>query len=142
MNWTPTPTQEQTEAAATAPVAVYGSLLSGFGNHIRYLSNAEFVGNDKTAADFDFVSLGGFPAALDDGQTAITVELYNVTADELAALDALEGCPRMYRRELVTLASGLRAWIYVGPEGFGRGRNRIASGSWREYTEHDSSRWY
>lgn len=116
-------------------VFVYGTLLSGQGNH-WFLANARLLRTARTEPHFTFVSLGGFPGMLDGGQQSVAGELYDVDADTLAALDRLEGHPRFYRRTAITLADGTRAQTYVLPHTYSN-RQIIESGSWLEHRKAD-----
>lgn len=116
-------------------VFVYGSLLSGLGNHY-HLDGEEYVGEAVTDVAFTMVSLGGFPGVIDGGQQAIAGELYVVSKKAMAALDQLEGNGRFYTREKrrVTTTTGveLEAWIYLLPARM-LVNDAIVSGSWRQH---------
>ena len=113
-----------------ARVFVYGTLLSGEPNH-RLLADAELVGEARTEAAFDLVSLGAFPAMVPGGGTAIAGEVYEVDPQTLDALDRLEGHPRFYRRHAVRLDDGGEVLAYLLTPDQVRGRPRITSGDWR-----------
>lgn len=73
--------------------AVYGTLRQGWGNN-RLLQNkgAEYLGTMKTPASYRMYSLGGFPGVAENGDTAITVEIYRVTDDQVIRnVNSLEG---------------------------------------------------
>ena len=94
-------------------VFVYGTLKAGFGNH-RLLTNAKFLGDAKTPANYTMYSTGGFPAVIKQGDTVITGEIYEVTDEEFKRLDSLEGYPSMYTREQIELQdSDETPWIYL-----------------------------
>jgi gamma-glutamylcyclotransferase (GGCT)/AIG2-like uncharacterized protein YtfP len=94
-------------------VFVYGSLKQNFGNH-HCLETATFVEATRTAArSFRMESMGGFPAVLKNGSYAIEGELYEVSDKTLERLDRLESNGHFYERELVFLASGHTAWMYL-----------------------------
>lgn len=114
----------------SAKVFVYGTLLSGEPNH-HLLARAQLVGEARTEAAFDFVSLGGFPAMVPGGATAVAGEIYEVDEPTLAALDRLEGHPRFYRRRPVRLDGGGEVLAYLLTPDQARGRPRITSGDWR-----------
>jgi gamma-glutamylcyclotransferase (GGCT)/AIG2-like uncharacterized protein YtfP len=98
---------------ATHLVFVYGSLKNGFGNHY-HLQTARFLEATRTGSrSFRMESMGGFPAVLKNGSYAIEGELYEVDDRTLARLDQLEGNGHFYNRELVFLASGDTAWMYI-----------------------------
>jgi gamma-glutamylaminecyclotransferase len=103
----------------TTTVAVYGTLKKGHGNH-RLLAKSKFVGAGTTSMAYPMIQ-SGIPYVIDEAGKGnrITVEVYRVTADELRALDSLEGHPDWYvrRQKSVQLATGgtVSAWIYVIP---------------------------
>jgi gamma-glutamylcyclotransferase (GGCT)/AIG2-like uncharacterized protein YtfP len=98
-------------------VFVYGSLLSGLGNHHR-LSTAKFLGRGTTDHRCKMISYGSFPAAWRDEQNGVPVvgEAYEVDARTLKDLDILEGNGRFYKREPVFVdlecGSTVTCWIY------------------------------
>jgi gamma-glutamylcyclotransferase (GGCT)/AIG2-like uncharacterized protein YtfP len=112
-------------------VFVYGTLLSGEGNH-GLLARARFVGAGETAPVYELRDLGAFPALVEGGTHAVRGEFYEVDGETLAALDALEEHPTYYRRVEVRLADGVEAWGYVLGREHVQGCPIIASGAWRE----------
>lgn len=112
-------------------VLVYGSLMSGQGNH-RFLAGARFVAIAHTEPVFTLVSLGAFPALVAGGATSVRGELYEVDDATLTALDRLEGAPTFYRRELVPLRGGARVFAYVLASRAERRHDIVESGDWRE----------
>ena len=118
-------------------VFVYGSLLSGLGNHaILTERGARKIGNAKTAARYTMISLGAFPGVTPVGTDAIVGEVYSVTDEGLAALDKLEGHPEFYRRQMHDVAYGngrkARAWCYLLPKSYLEGNEQIAP-DWRAH---------
>ncbi len=111
---------------------VYGSLLSGEGNHGR-LGASRLIGEARTEPRYTLVSLGAFPALLGGGTTSVAGEVYDVDADTLVALDAFEGHPRFYRRERVVLLGDDGAESYVLPRVRGGTYPIIVGGDWREF---------
>lgn len=110
-------------------VFVYGSLKKGYGNHgVLSHSHATLLQEDATSPIYDMIGMGGFPGVLPDGATSILGEVYEV--DCLEALDGLEGHPTFYKREVVTLSSGIEAWIYILQRELGYRANIIATGFW------------
>jgi len=118
-------------ANSTTLVFVYGTLLNGEPNH-RVLAEAELVGLASTEPAF-LVDLGAFPALVPGGNTAVAGEVYKVDNATLARLDRLEGHPRFYRREPITLDSGQDALAYLQAIEQTRGQLRISSGDWRSW---------
>jgi len=120
--WTP---------AAETLVFVYGTLQRGESSH-HYLVGARFVGQARTAPDFELVDLGEYPAMVLGGNTAVTGELYAVTARGLNHLDELEDHPEYFRRTDVQLADGRQVVSYILPDSQASPYPRIGSGSWRQ----------
>jgi gamma-glutamylcyclotransferase (GGCT)/AIG2-like uncharacterized protein YtfP len=90
---------------------VYGTLKRGLANHGR-LQGARPLG-DAVLTRARLYDLGPFPMAVaGDGQ--VGGELYAVAWSALPALDAFEGCPRLYQRHWLSLADGRQAWAYLG----------------------------
>lgn len=81
-------------------VFVYGTLRKGYGNN-RLLTNATFLGKAKTNEKYGM--FGGIIPFVNKRSNSyqITGEVYSVTDDELARLDALEGHPDWYYRETI-----------------------------------------
>lgn len=114
-------------------VAVYGSLLSGLGNH-PVIQGSKFVAHTETKDMFKIVDYarGCFPAVtLDDAVSPIVVEVYEVE-DEWTArrLDGLEGYPNFYNRTIVPLVNGMKAWIYHIEDKL-EDEDTIVSGDWK-----------
>lgn len=108
---------------------VYGSLLRGFGNH-RVIEGAKFLGEHVTDGKFTMVSLSSFPGVIENGDTAIIGEVYEVTDEIFSRLDMLEGYPTFYGRKQIKTAYG-DAWIYLLPNSYLTNHSKVASGNWR-----------
>jgi gamma-glutamylcyclotransferase (GGCT)/AIG2-like uncharacterized protein YtfP len=96
-------------------VFVYGTLRRGQSNH-HLLAGARW-GGEQRLPGARLHNLGPFPMAIatpDTAADAVQGELWWVDAATLAQLDRLEGHPRLYERRPLTLASGQRAWVYLG----------------------------
>ena len=118
-------------------VFVYGSLLSGLGNHeVMQRAEGYYLGKGKLRG-FTMHDLGAFPAIRPvPGLSPIIGELYEVDDEGLRRLDRLEGHPtfyRRYQRTIVTDAGTARAWVYVlaNPTD----RPMVRSGDWRAHEE-------
>ncbi|WP_146653933.1 gamma-glutamylcyclotransferase family protein [Labilithrix luteola] len=90
-----------------ARIFVYGTLMRDAANH-RVLVDlgARFVATARTLAPRTLVDLGPYPALLRDAQgpSAVHGEVWTLAEPALAPLDAFEGCPTLYVRELVELS--------------------------------------
>jgi gamma-glutamylcyclotransferase (GGCT)/AIG2-like uncharacterized protein YtfP len=108
-------------------VFVYGTLKRGEKNH-HWLEGASFQGE----AELNGVvlhDLGPFPMAVVGEGTAIG-EVYAVEGSGLARLDELEGYPRLYDRQVLSLCDGRRAWVYLGRPRQVRHAPVVAGGLW------------
>lgn len=113
-------------------VFVYGTLLRGEHNHrVLEEGGAVFVREATTRPEFTLVHLGGFPAMVAGGATAVLGEVFEVGDALRLRLDRLEGHPRFYCRTPIELADGSTADAYLLPARQARGPV-IESGSWRE----------
>ena len=141
MGYTSTSKKPRGRAAAPAPdarrpmrVFVYGTLLSGEPNH-HLLHGQPLVGEARTRARFNLVSLGGFPAMVHGGEVAVRGEVYDVDEETLAALDRLEGYPGFYDREPVELrgeVTGEALAYLLAPERVA-GSPEIQHGDWKAW---------
>ena len=111
---------------------VYGTLLSGERHHLL-LAEAEPGGPACTAAAFDLVDCGGFPAIVPGGTTAIAGEVYAVDDLTLAAIDRLEDHPHFYRRTSLCLADGRLVEAYLLDRDRAAGLPRLPSGDWHDH---------
>jgi hypothetical protein len=64
------------------------------------------------------------------GEGRISGEVYAVEGSGLARLDELEGYPRLYDRQVLSLNDGRRAWVYLGRPRQVRHAPVVAGGSW------------
>jgi gamma-glutamylaminecyclotransferase len=110
---------------------VYGSLKRGFRHH-HVLGAAPFEGDARTAPGFSLVLQGEYPALVCSGDECVHGELYRVTDELLAELDRFEGCPDLYRSELISLDDGTSALSYVIPPARAQALPKIPQGRWVE----------
>jgi gamma-glutamylcyclotransferase (GGCT)/AIG2-like uncharacterized protein YtfP len=75
-------------------VAVYGSLIKGLHNN-SVLGDSILLGTTKTLPEYTLGSLGSYPGMIHKGDTAVTIEVYELLDSELdyrmRRLDQLEG---------------------------------------------------
>ena len=91
---------------------VYGTLCQGERNH-HLLAGAVFLGEGKTPPRYELRDLGGYPALIPGGETAVRGEIYQVPYPLLQAIDELEECPEFYQRTIVELVDGTLVWVYL-----------------------------
>lgn len=108
---------------------VYGTLLRGEPNHPQ-LSDAAFVGSARTEPRYELVDLGGYPALVEDGATAISGEVYDVDPELLEQLDVFEEVPELYERKAIQLIEGC-VHAYVMSRQRAAGAPTIEDGRWR-----------
>jgi gamma-glutamylaminecyclotransferase len=109
--------EEPTGNGNLHPVAVYGTLKQGHGNHERHLSDSYYTGSGSTKDKLPLV-ISGLPYLFKKPGVGhhVEVEVYQVTDAVLRALDGLEGHPNWYRRESTTIeldsGGSIEAWVY------------------------------
>jgi gamma-glutamylcyclotransferase (GGCT)/AIG2-like uncharacterized protein YtfP len=116
-------------------IFVYGTLMRGE-RLSRVLEDSVFIGEDETKPTWQLIDLGSFPGMI-PGETSIKGELYLVDQNTKNLLDKIEGHPYLYRRTPLILKSGKIAEAYM----FLSSADNcpiIKSGSWKEYTNHES----
>ncbi|MFO7628861.1 MAG: gamma-glutamylcyclotransferase family protein [Prochlorococcaceae cyanobacterium] len=119
--------QLETEPA-TIQVFVYGTLKRGLANH-HWLAGAVY-GGERLLSGALLYDLGPFPMAVASEAGQVHGELYAITGRGLAALDRLEGAPRLFQRLRLPLSGGDLAWVYLGQPHQVRFSALIASGCW------------
>jgi gamma-glutamylcyclotransferase (GGCT)/AIG2-like uncharacterized protein YtfP len=108
-------------------VFVYGTLKRGEKNH-HWLEGASWQGEAELSGVL-LHDLGPFPMAVIGDGTAIG-EVYAVEERGLARLDELEGYPRLYDRQMLSLNDGRQAWVYLGRPRQVRDAPLVVGGSW------------
>lgn len=120
-------------------VAVYGTLLSDLHNH--YLlefhdGDVRFMGKGKSNFYGTMYSAGGFPIlSLEEPDSKVVVELYEVGEKTLKLLDQLEGYPGWYDRTVRSFITdegeAVRAFIYHQDDA--RDMDVCPEGDWKKY---------
>ena len=118
----------------TVFIAAYGTLRSGERN-ARFCKRA--VSRREAATVGTLYDTGwGFPAFVPEGDGVVKAELIEIPIEDWAAVDGLEGYPRLYDRQLypAKLADGSEAtgWVYI-MNTLPPLATVIESGSWKEY---------
>ncbi len=114
------------------PLFVYGTLMRGERAHVL-LRGARCLGLARTAAAFELVDFGAYPALVRGGSAAVVGELYEPDEETVASLDLYEGCPDLFTRESIALDGGSRCEAYLMRPAHALGLPRIASGDWRSW---------
>jgi gamma-glutamylcyclotransferase (GGCT)/AIG2-like uncharacterized protein YtfP len=94
-------------------VFVYGSLKSGGAvRGLNQFEGATIVGKAKTLyPDYNMIDLGSFPGVTKNGEKHIQGEVWQVDEEVMEELDAIEGYPNFYNREVTQTSQG-KAWMY------------------------------
>jgi gamma-glutamylcyclotransferase (GGCT)/AIG2-like uncharacterized protein YtfP len=115
---------------------VYGTLCRDEENHGEMLGT-RFIEAARTEPLYSLVDMGGYPALLEQGHTAIDGEVYEVPAELLAQLDAFEEVPTLYERKPVQLQHRSAVDGYVMRRELAANAPIIHSGSWRSWRARD-----
>ena len=111
-------------------VFVYGSLRKGGGLH-DVLEDCKFLCFAKTSCNYTMISLGSFPALLEEGDNSILGEIYEVNKQTLASLDRIEGHPNFYKRTKIKLEDESFVEGYVlNDRSFTENCEKVLSGNW------------
>ena len=118
----------------TVKLIVYGTLMSGERNH-RFCRNAVNI-TPCTITGTLYDTGYGFPAFVPEGDGMVNAELIEIPIEDWAAVDGLEGYPRLYDRQLMqaTLTDGgeTTGWVYI-MNTLPPMATVIESGNWKEY---------
>ena len=106
-------------------VFVYGTLKRGYGNN-RCLANSKFLGEAVSTTARYKLYASGIPFLTEPGDAKIKGELWEVSPEDFARCDRLEGHPYAYcrQRRRFALPDGtvVRAWVYLYPQRSAGGR--------------------
>ena len=107
-----------TNGLKTVNVFVYGTLLPGYSNH-RLVEDLVHSVTAGVVGGFRLLDVGSFPGARPAPAFGVRGDILTLKEPEeaLYRLDALEGVPRLYTREWVTVETDagtkVGAWMYV-----------------------------
>ena len=126
-----------------ANVFVYGTLKSG--GEVRGLNQfgdgANIVGKAKTTyPDYDMADLGAFPGVFLNGEFHIEGEVWEVDEETLKDLDAIEGYPDFYKRQITHTDKG-KAWMYYLDGEMYEGYKGIRGPGTQVEEDGDTLRW-
>jgi gamma-glutamylcyclotransferase (GGCT)/AIG2-like uncharacterized protein YtfP len=110
----------------------YGTLRRGHANAGRFGLDDCPAKVGVTLNGFDLFNLGWFPG-IRPGTGTVTGDLYDIPNDMVPALDAYEGAPHLYTREIVNVA-GVDAYTYVYHQPIDQSR-LIPTGDWWDLKE-------
>lgn len=118
-------------------IAVYGSLLSGLGNH-RVIEDKETTlkGTMETKPEYSLYDLGYYPGLKEEGTTSIKLEIYEVNDRISKNVEALEGYypdepATFYDKKTIDTPWG-EASIYIYVPNVREDR-LVESGDWKEH---------
>ena len=114
-------------------VFVYGSLLSGMGNHrVLIPEESSLVGTCKLSHLYTMWDLGGYPAVSEGGEGTIVGEVWSVSDTAWRQIERLEGYPSYYGRIRVSTPFGGAAMYTLERDYVGR-YPVVHDGDWRRY---------
>jgi gamma-glutamylaminecyclotransferase len=99
---------------------VYGTFKTGH-SRSRYLvsGGAHFLQQARTAASYALFRplRADYPCMVEDAEDGVAVEgeVWEVSAECLKTLDAVEGVPDLFQRRLITLDDGEQVEAYLMP---------------------------
>lgn len=118
-------------------VCVYGSLLTGLGNHrVIEGENTELLGDFISEPVYTLYDLGSFPGLHENGSTAVKMEAYLVDDEIARDVDGLEGYSpnrpaTFYDKKTIETPWGTSSvYIYMGNPGE---EHKIESGDWKTH---------
>lgn len=122
------------------PVAVYGTLKEGEENHGRFLHGKAPVFRGACKLPYRMYANEDYPILVPHPELCpVAVEVFEVDAKELEALDALE-TPYGYHRETVALEPfGREVAVYVHPGPAPPDFSVVPSGVWRSASSPPSA---
>jgi gamma-glutamylcyclotransferase (GGCT)/AIG2-like uncharacterized protein YtfP len=126
-------------------VFVYGSLLSGMGNHVLLSdTKSKMLGECRTPRQFAMIDLGYFPGIVPAEKEPVEIlgEVYEVDDETLHRLDRLEGYNSsnpsygLYNRIEIDTEFG-KAFVYTYNNRHGFIPSRlVADGDWRKHVRN------
>lgn len=128
--------------ANTVQIIAYGTLMTGERNHCFCRNAVSIRPCVVTGTLYD--TGYGFPAYMPAGSTQVKAELMEIPMEDWAAVDRLEGYPRLYDRQLCRVkmlddGSETVAWIYI-MNNLPRQAKIIVSGDWKAHERKQSWR--
>ncbi len=117
-------------------IFVYGSLRRGMHQHYR-IAGSTYICDSITAEKYTLYDTGSWPAAVIGGATAIRGEVYLITDQALAEVDAYEQHPRLFCRTSVMLADQRLASIWLYASSIQPNWKVVASGDWALHGTHE-----
>ena len=112
-------------------LAVYGSLRAGYFNSPR-LRHSEYLGDIKTDAKYTMRDIGGYPAILPRGETAIHCEVYRVNRRAFMSIGRME-MSAGYEIKAINTKYG-KACLYVYAYDDVANCREVIDGNWKQPT--------
>ena len=108
----------------------YGSLRKNYFNSWR-LKHSEYVGDIKTTAKYTMIDMGGYPAILPDGETAIHCEVYKVRRNDFISIGRMEMGAGYKVKAIDTKYGKACLYVFDYPEEI-VGCREVSDGNWKE----------
>ena len=114
-------------------LAVYGSLKSQDGGYFNSwrLRGSKYLGDIKTEAEYTMVDLGGYPAILPNGETAVHCEVYKVNRYDFIDIGRMEMSAGYKIKAIDTKYGKACLYVFDYPEEV-RYATKVVDGNWKE----------
>ena len=113
-------------------LAVYGSLLEGFGNN-GLLRDSKKLSSEVVDIPFKMISLGGFPGLIPAEENHnIYIEVWGVDDRTYSRVEILEGYPSFYQKSVINTSLG-ECEVYVLNDPRYQSDSIIEHGSWAQH---------
>ncbi len=124
-------------------IFVYGTLRKGARAYDWYLSGEDTNYVGPAAIRGDLHDMGSYPAVINADEPRsegiVLGDVFEVTDETLKHLDAYEGYPYLYQREVVNTRDGQEVQVYVyGDVEDAMRRPLVESGDWLDYDNSES----
>jgi gamma-glutamylcyclotransferase (GGCT)/AIG2-like uncharacterized protein YtfP len=124
----PDPLTVLDHARVTTKLFAYGTLRRGEQAH-GLLAGARLLAKARTAPCFTLFDMGGYPALVQGGSTAVLGEIYEIDPALLEALDRYEEAPEVFQRTTIEVA-GSQVLAYLLPAERAAGNPLLPDGDW------------
>ena len=128
-----------------AKVVVYGTLRKGQRNHY-YLRDEKFIGEFESEPVFSLYAVSTYPGLIQNGNTSVKMEVYEVDELKMKQLDTLEGYSgkvsshNLYERKNMITPFGM-AKVYLYNQTYKK-TPLITSGDWVDYNSLNTTAEY
>ncbi|MFM2481046.1 gamma-glutamylcyclotransferase [Celerinatantimonas sp. YJH-8] len=109
---------QQSPSDVSVYLAIYGALKSAHQSHDMVLKAAKYLGEYTTPKAFSLYQYGNEPAVLNGGNQSITIDVFEITPEQLEQIDDFEHYPTVHDRITINIPGFGPALLYVMSEGY------------------------